>query len=81
AVELTWSPRRGPMTVTTTLWVDAQSYVPLRSVEMMRAGPRDNVLETDTTDYQILPATRANLDLLNPPIPAGFTETATSPHF
>ncbi len=32
-------------------------------------------------EYQILSATPANLDLLTPPIPAGFTRTASSPHF
>ncbi|HEY6311208.1 MAG TPA: hypothetical protein VIY52_10445 [Streptosporangiaceae bacterium] len=81
AVEITWSQSPGPITVATTLWVDAQSYVPLRSVDIMRAGPNHSLLGTDTTDYQILPATPANLDLLNPPIPAGFRQTATSPHF
>ncbi len=32
------------------------------------------LLETDTTEFQILPATPAILDLLAPPIPAGFTQ-------
>jgi hypothetical protein len=39
------------------------------------------LLETDTIEYHILPATPANLNLLKPPIPPGFTRTATSPHF
>jgi hypothetical protein len=81
AVEITWSQSLGPITVATTLWVDAHSYVPLRSVDIMRAGPNHRLLGTDTTDYQILSATPANLDLLKPPIPAGFRQTATSPHF
>jgi hypothetical protein len=81
AVEITWSRSLGPTTVTTTLWVDARTYVPLRSVLTMRAGPANRLLETDTTDYQILPATAANLNLLTPPIPAGFRQTASSPNF
>jgi hypothetical protein len=83
AVEVTWSSSHGPITVTTTLWVDARTYVPLRTVTTTRAasGARDVLLETDTMDYQILPATPANLDLLKPPIPPGFTRTATSPNF
>jgi hypothetical protein len=85
AVELTWSRSFGRRrTVTTTLWVDARTYLPLRSAATMRvraAGLHDVLLETDTMVYQILPAIPGNLDLLAPPIPAGFTRTATSPHF
>jgi hypothetical protein len=81
AVELTWSRSQGPLTVTTTLWVDARTYQPLRSVTTTRAPRQDVLLETDTTQYQVLPATPANLALLTPPIPPGFTRTATSPHF
>jgi len=81
AVELTWSRSPGQMTVTTTLWVDAGTYRPLRSVTTIRAGLHDMLVETDTTEYQILPATQANLDLLTPPIPDGFSRTAKSPHF
>lgn len=80
SIELTWSSSFGPMTVRTTLWVDAQTYLPLRSVQTQTAQ-HGMLLETDTTAYQILPATPANLGLLKPPIPAGFTRTATSPHF
>jgi hypothetical protein len=84
AIKVTWSTSLGrATTLTTTLWVDAQTYLPLRSVTTDRAeaGARDVLLSTDTTDYQTLPATPANLDLLTPPIPPGFTRTATSPHF
>jgi hypothetical protein len=81
AIEVTWSRTLGPVTTATTLWVDARTYVPLRSVGTMRAGSANRLLETDTTDYQILPATPANLDLLTPPIPAGFRQTAASPNF
>ena len=81
ALELTWSRKTGPLTTTSTLWVDDQTYVPLRSVTTMGGGPGGTPLQTVTTDYQILPATPANLNLLTPPIPAGFTRTATSPRF
>jgi hypothetical protein len=81
AVKLTWSRSHGLLTVTTTLWVDARTYQPLRSIATMRAQPRDTLLETDTTEYQVLSATPASLHLLTPPIPAGFTRTATSPDF
>jgi hypothetical protein len=83
AVEITWSWSHGPITMTTTLWVDARTYAPLRTVTTTRAaaGARGLLLETDTIEYQILPATPANLDLLKPPIPPGFTRTATSPSF
>lgn len=81
AVELIWSSSHGPLIVTTILWVDARTYQPLRSVMTTRAGPDDTLLKTDTIQYQVLPATPANLGLLTPPIPAGFARTATSPHF
>jgi hypothetical protein len=81
AIELTWSRSMGQLTITTTLWVDARSYVPLRSATTMRTSVNGGILQTDTTDYQILAATPANLDLLTPPIPAGFTRAARSPHF
>jgi hypothetical protein len=84
AIKVTWSTSPGRVTtLTTTLWVDARTYLPLRSVttDQAQAGARDVLLSTDTTNYQILPATPATLDLLNPPIPAGFTRTATSPNF
>jgi hypothetical protein len=81
AIELTWSSQFGPGTVIRTLWVDARTYQPLRSVGTMRAGPSGVLLETDTTEYQILSATPANLDLLTPQIPADFTPTPSSSHF
>jgi hypothetical protein len=95
AIELTWSRRFGPRIVMTTrLWVDARTYLPLRSVTTQWIGHshlqvngkpvapgRRLALSTDTTQYHILPATPANLALLTPPIPAGFTRTAHSSHF
>jgi len=81
AIEVTWTSAQGPLTVTTILSVDARTYQPLRSVMTTRARPHDALLETDTTQYQILLATPANLGLLTPPIPPGFTRTASSPNF
>jgi hypothetical protein len=82
AIELTWTVSHGPLTVTTILWVDARTYQPLQSVATTRAaGVPQGALVTDTTAYEILQPTPASLDLLTPPIPAGFTRTATSPNF
>jgi hypothetical protein len=81
AIELIWSRPQGPLSVTTTLWVDARTYQPLRSVAILRVRHHAMLIESYTTQYQILPATPGNLDLLTPPIPPGFTRTATSPHF
>jgi hypothetical protein len=57
--------------------------MPLRSVTTQWVGPPDHrqALFTDTASYRVLVATSASLALLNPPIPAGFTRTATSPYY
>jgi hypothetical protein len=86
AIELTWTRRleaSGHTGLTTHLWVDAQTYMPLRSITVQWAGPPAHRLAilTVTANYRILAATPANLGLLNPPIPRGFTRTATSPHY
>ena len=91
AIELTWSRRLGPrsrpgepgMAVTVRLWVDPRTYMPLRSITIQWAGPSGHrrALFTDTANYRVLAPTTANLALLAPPIPAGFTRTATSPHY
>jgi hypothetical protein len=80
-LELTWSRTIGARTSVTTLWVDARTYLPLRSVSTARRGPGAGPVHTISTDYQVLPATTANLGLLTPPIPAGFRRTATSARF
>lgn len=54
--------------VPVTLWVDAGSYLPVRSEVHLGDG-------TETTDFDFLPNTAPNRALLTPPIPAGFTET------
>jgi hypothetical protein len=81
AVELTWTSSPGRLTLTTTLWVDAQTYQPLRSASTTKVPQQAAPLESDSVQYRILPATPANLALLTPPIPPGFTRTPTSPHF
>jgi hypothetical protein len=86
AIELTWTrrlERNGHSGLTSHLWVDAQTYMPLRSTTIQWVGPPGHRLTilTVTADYRILTATLANLGLLNPPIPSGFTRTATSPHY
>jgi hypothetical protein len=80
AVKITWTRSAGKTSLATTLWADARTYRPLRAVSALRAR-HGRLIETDTTDFRLLPATRANLRLLTPPIPAGFTRTARSPHF
>jgi hypothetical protein len=81
AVELTWTSSPGRLTLTTTLWVDAQTYQPLRSASTTKVPQQAAPLDSDSVQYRILPATPANLALLTPPIPPGFTRTPTSPHF
>jgi hypothetical protein len=61
-----------------TLWVDAHTYIPLRSVWF---DPTPGFTTTTTYSYQILPATPASLKLLGPVIPAGFTKSSRIPGF
>jgi hypothetical protein len=79
ALKLTWLTRFGSVKTTTDLWVDARTYQPLRDSSTMRVAlrNREETLQTQTTDFRILAATPANLRLLSPPIPPGFTRTAT----
>jgi hypothetical protein len=83
-IELTWSRRLEPSGHSgTRLWVDAQTYLPLRSITIQWAGPSGHrrAVLTVTASYRIPAATSANLALLAPPIPHGFTRTATSPYY
>jgi hypothetical protein len=74
AIELSWADAGA----TSHLWVDASTYLPLREVANVPVGgPGKMITTTDETDYELLPATPANLALLAAPIPAGFTQTAT----
>lgn len=63
--------------VTSVLWVDASTYLPIESV----AHRPGKTPETTTTDYQMLPSTPGNMASLNVPVPAGFTRTATPPAY
>lgn len=78
ALKLIWRTSFSSMKAATTLWVDAKTYQPLRTSSSLRVGAAP--FQTSTAQYQILAATPANLGLLTPPIPAGFTHTAT-PHY
>jgi hypothetical protein len=82
AVELTWRSRHGLVRNTSTLWVDAKTFQPLLGSSTMQVvtGNREQTIHTDTTQYQILAATPANLHLLTPPIPPGFTRVPGSPN-
>jgi len=74
AIELSWADAGA----SSYLWVDASTYLPLREiVNLPVGGPGKTITTTDQTNYELLPATPANLALLSPPIPAGFTQTAT----
>jgi hypothetical protein len=58
------------------LWVNAQTYLPVRAVVQEVPGrypmPEPGVLYRTTTDFQWLPPTQANLAKVALPIPAGF---------
>jgi hypothetical protein len=60
---------------TSTVWVDASTYLPIKSVSQSSG----RTTQTITTDYQMLPSTPSNMASLNVPVPAGFTRTATPP--
>jgi len=88
AVKLGWTRKVGPAkyspTAVTTLWVDATTYVPLRTVTtqtitLQAAGTR--ALFSYTATYHMIPATTASLKALTPPIPAGFTRAARLPGY
>jgi hypothetical protein len=58
------------------LWVDAQTYLPLRQVKldsMATNNPETRMIY----DYQFLPATAANLAKLTLTIPSGYTKASS----
>jgi hypothetical protein len=63
---------------TKTLWVDAKTYMPLQ-VAFTVASPNGTAISSNTIQYQVLRAISANLALLTPPVPAGFTRTTKAP--
>jgi hypothetical protein len=56
---------------TFTMWVDAETYLPMQLVYIVY-GPTGPVVSF-VVQFQVLPPTPANLKLLDLPIPAGFT--------
>jgi hypothetical protein len=85
-VKLSWTRKTGPAkdTTATTMWVDATTYIPLRTVTtqtitLQATGTR--TLSTDTVTYQMIPATTASLKALTPPVPAGFTRATRLPGY
>jgi hypothetical protein len=82
-VKLSFTAKVGPAaTRHTTLWVDANTYVPLRSVSTIEAGASVSAsgagaaATTITLNYQMIPATAVGLKVLTPPVPAGFAHVA-----
>jgi hypothetical protein len=78
-VELSWTERiaPGPASSPVTLWVDAQTYVPLRETYVI-AEPGAVTVKTTVT-YQMRAAATANLEVLTPVIPTGFTRAQQVP--
>ncbi|MHA6758886.1 hypothetical protein [Streptacidiphilus sp. PAMC 29251] len=73
AIELTWSALPG---TTSQLWVDASSYVPLKSSVSSRVGNADqSFTSTSVTSYDYLTASDANRALLTATAPPGFRRT------
>ena len=62
-----------------TLWVDAQTSMPLQVAFTVFGPPDGKTITVNTVRYQVLPATAANLALLVPLVPAGFTRTTKPP--
>jgi hypothetical protein len=60
------------------LWVDARTYMLLKSV-VTATDRAAGGLVPNTAVYQVLPATQANLALLTPVVPAGFTSVTKQP--
>ncbi len=78
AIELTWRDTASPE-VTHELWVDADTYVPMREIYAYPAGsPSDGPIGTIESEYTLLAPSAANLADLSPPLPAGFTNETTA---
>jgi hypothetical protein len=68
----------GPGGFTTLLWVDATTYMLLQVVTTSSDRTASNEAH-NSLEYRVLPATQANLSLLTPVIPAGFTHVTKRP--
>ena len=64
--------------VTTFFWVDATTYALLQMVTT-RSYRNGNKVGHNSLEFRVLPATQANLALLNPVVPAGFTRVSKRP--
>jgi hypothetical protein len=82
AIELKFHLRSG---LTRCLWVDAQTYLPLRQTlnfggfTSVQKGTVSERVQVVRADYQYLAPTAANLAKLTVPIPPGFRRTAQLP--
>ncbi|WP_300614368.1 hypothetical protein [Trebonia sp.] len=66
--------------LTLRLWVNASTYLPVRSVTTGPTGdPNPGRTWTETEQYAFLSPTQANLARLRVSVPPGFTEASSSP--
>ena len=73
AIEI--SPAASP-TLRVLLWVDAQTYLPLRMMKL-DSGATNSPVTRKVYDYQFLPATPANLATLTLTVPSGYTKASS----
>jgi hypothetical protein len=76
---LSWHWQAETFTITTTLWVDPASYLPVRWTQSLwRQSMKTTGHEVHSLGYDIqwLPPTSANLAQLTVPIPAGFRQAS-----
>jgi len=79
AIKVTTTKSGGGTTTTQTLWVDAKTYAMLQGTGTTTSlRPNGTMFHTRTEQFEVLPATTANLALLTSPIPAGFTRRKSS---
>jgi hypothetical protein len=78
ALKLSFPFGDGPPGFTTFLWVDATTYALLQMVTTSSYRNGDKVGH-NSLEYRVLPATQANLALLNPVVPAEFTRVSKRP--
>jgi hypothetical protein len=78
AIKLSFPEGKG---VTSYLWVDAHTYLPLQEVYSFSVHSSTGIQTGNwTTDFEVLPATSANLAQLTAPVPAGYKQVANPPY-